>query len=482
MDSAVRASARLLAGVFVLALIPRLTLAIVYRDAPLGLDDMLQYDMLARSLLAGNGYRWYDRADVEQLQPYLRSMGVTILPSQVPPQGLLTTFRAPGYPLFLAAVYGVVGLAKRVETVRILQAVFTALLAPLTTLLALRIDLTKRAAALAGAAVGLYPILWMYPLGLASEDLFIPLVLLSVLALLWAAESRAWVGTCAAGLALGAATLTRGAFGLFLPVAAIWLWRNAHLRLAGLLTIVATAMILPWSIRNSILLGRPSFVENSAAYNLFVGYHPQGDGGFVTTVATQPLRFLDDGQRDRWAMAQATGFILADPARDLDLSLRRLAYFWGPEDREMLYFYSNDFFGAIPQPWLAAAYLVLVLPLALIGLAAPLGMAASPPHPARSLILGLVVASLLAYVPILSEPRFHLPLVPFLAVYAGAAWTATGQGSRMVDGLRRGHLGWWLALASVVALLALWGWDWARELPRLLSVMRPGGHVLYLDY
>lgn len=482
MGPTVRSSAPVLAALFVLALIPRLTLAVVYRNAPLGLDDMFQYDMLARSLLAGNGYRWYDRADVEQLQPYLQSVGVTILPSQVPPQGLLTTFRAPGYPMFLAAVYEVVGLAKRIESVRLLQAVLTALLAPLTALLALRLDLTRRAAALAGAVVGLYPILWMYPLGLASEDLFIPLVLLSVLALLWAADSRAWVGTCVAGLALGAATLTRGAFGLFLPLAAIWLWRHANFRLAGLLTFVATAVILPWSIRNSILLGRPSFVENSAGYNLFVGYHPQGDGGFVTAVATQPLRFLDDGQRDRWAMAQATGFIMADPERDLDLSLRRLAYFWGPEDREMIYFYSNDFFGAIPQPWLAGAYLLLVLPLALIGLTAPLGLAASPPHRARSLILGLAGASLLAYVPILAEPRFHLPLIPFMAVYAAAAWTTPGLGSRMIDGLRRGRLGWWLALASLAALLALWGWDWARELPKLLAVMRPGGNVLYLAY
>jgi hypothetical protein len=31
----------------------------------IGLDDMFQYDMLARSLVAGNGFRWYAQEDLE---------------------------------------------------------------------------------------------------------------------------------------------------------------------------------------------------------------------------------------------------------------------------------------------------------------------------------------------------------------------------------------------------------------------------------
>lgn len=53
-----------------LAMVPRLTLAIVFFDQPIALDDMYQYDMLARSLLAGEGYRWYSQEDLEPLKPY----------------------------------------------------------------------------------------------------------------------------------------------------------------------------------------------------------------------------------------------------------------------------------------------------------------------------------------------------------------------------------------------------------------------------
>jgi 4-amino-4-deoxy-L-arabinose transferase-like glycosyltransferase len=474
-----------------LALAPRLALALLFLPAPISMDDMHQYDMLARSLAAGSGYRWYARADVEILQPYLEAYyGFRLPVDQVPVEGYRTVFRAPGYPFYLAAVYAVSGLAHRFAAARLAQAVLGAALAPLTALLALRLGLARRAALLAGGIVALYPILLFYPLALASENLFTLLLLVGTILLLAAIDGGRAGVAAGAGLACGLATLTRSTLVLFLPLGAAALWargdaplrgrRRRGLRNAILFSLAACLIIVPWAIRNSLVLGRPAFIENSLGYNLFVSYHPQGNGGFAFNVAGIPLHILDDDQRDRWSMEQAAGFIRADPARAALLVPRRLVYFWGLEDREMLFFYTNGIFGAIPQPWLGLAYLLLILPLVLTGLAAPFGLALTPSH--RWLMLGLFAAGMLPHLLVLAEPRFHLPLVPFLAAYAAAAWTRPGLAARIRQGWRHREALWIAASAASLVLVAIWAAHLWREWPQLVGAMGPGGNSLYFAW
>jgi 4-amino-4-deoxy-L-arabinose transferase-like glycosyltransferase len=475
---------------FLLALAPRLALALAFLSAPISVDDMYQYDMLARSLASGNGYRWYARADVEVLRPYMEAYyGFTLPVEQVPIEGYETVFRAPGYPTFLAGVYAASGLANRFAAARLAQAAIGALLAPLTALLAVRLGLARRAAILAGGTVALYPILLFYPLALASENLSTVLLLAGTIVLLKAVDDRGAGASASAGLLLGLATLTRSTVVLFLPLgaAALWVrtgspaqgvrrgWRNALV-----FALAACLVVVPWAIRNSLLLGRPAFVENSLGYNLFVSYHPEGNGGFAFNVAGIPLRILDDDSRDRWSMGQAAGFIRADPARAALLVPRRLIYFWGLEDREMLFFYSNGKFGAIPQPWLGLAYLLLILPLVITGLAAPFGLVLTPAH--RRLMLGLVALGMLPHLLILAEPRFHVPLVPFLVAYAAAAWTQPGLAARIRQGWRDREAAWIAASAAGVLLIAIWATHLWGEWPQLMAAMGPGGNSLYFAW
>ena len=468
-------------GLLALALLPRLALALIFLRDPIGLDDMFQYDMLARSLASGNGYRWYPRQDVERMRPYLETIfGIELPVEQVPVDGYLTVHRAPGYPLLLSALYAVIGFDNRIAAARLFQVLLGASLAPLTALLARQLRLAAPAARGAGVIIAAYPILWMYPLGLASENLFILLLLAGVILSLRAIENRRLGAAILAGLLLGGATLTRGVLAAFLPLAALVFFRRAGLRNALGLLLAALVVVLPWMVRNSLILGRPAFVENSLGYNLFIGYHPQGDGGFFSGAAVIPLRMLDDGERERWSMEQALGFIRSDPAGAAGRVVRRLGFLWGQEDRELLYFYSNNLFGPIPQPWLLMAYLVLVSPLMLIGSSAPFGMALNARG--RGLILGLFVASHLVYLPILAEPRFHLPLVPYLAVYAASAWSELRLSSCLGQGLRRLEPRWVLALGAALVLLLLWVWDLWREWPTLIAIMGPEGNALRLDY
>jgi hypothetical protein len=87
-----------------------------------------------------------------------------------------------------------------------------------------------------------------------------------------------------------------------------------------------------------------------------------------------------------------------------------------------------------------------------------------------------------AYVFIMADARFHLPLVPLLAVFSATAWTAPGLARRSLDGLRRGEVRWALAWLAAATLLIAWAWDLGHDWPRLLAVMQPDGYLLHLNY
>jgi 4-amino-4-deoxy-L-arabinose transferase-like glycosyltransferase len=334
----------LLIILYLAAFIPRLAAASVFLNRPVALDDMYQYDMLGRSLAEGRGFRWYTQADVESIRWYMEKI-VDLKQVTFPAAGLETTFRAPAYPYFLAGIYRLVQPELRIAAARLAQAGLGALLAPLAALLCLRLGMGRRAAILAGLVLGLYPILVIYPVGLATENLFLPLLLAGVLALVWRPPQGGrgeLLRFGAAGVLFGLAMLTRSTAALAVLLAGAWLAWRAGKKAALLLLLAAFGVCLPWAARNSLLLKKPTFVETSLGYNLFVGYHPLGDGGFVTQVAVLPLAYVDDAVRDRFCTTKAVEYILYNPAEALRRVPLRAAYFLGFEDRELAYFYGNN--------------------------------------------------------------------------------------------------------------------------------------------
>jgi 4-amino-4-deoxy-L-arabinose transferase-like glycosyltransferase len=469
---------------WLIALLPRLLLALVYLRLPIALDDMFQYDMLARSILRGDGYRWYNQADVEVMRPYL-SQFINLDELNLPPEGLETTFRAPGYPLFLALIYAAVPSEARIAVTRIVQALFTALLSPLVYLLAMRISPNPRAALLAALGMAFYPILLMYPLGLASENLFIPLVVMAMLALFITRERPSIPKALLCGLLLGGAMLTRSAIALFVPFAALWLaWGRPDRRLhAGLVLLTAFGLCLPWAMRNTRLMGKPTFVETSMGYNLFVGYHPEGNGSFVSEVAILPLTILDDAERDNMTLQATRKFIRQNPGEAVLRFFRRAAYYFGVEDRELTYFYGNGFFGYIPQPWLSLLYLMLITPWILLLIFTPIGMLSTYQAANTHLVIGLVIAHSLPHLLILAEPRFHLTLVPILLPFAALGWTERRLTIRRLlspqgfpQMVRVVVLLVWLILAGLLI------WNFALHWEKLLAILGPEGHKLHPSY
>jgi hypothetical protein len=117
-----------------------------------------------------------------------------------------------------------------------------------------------------------------------------------------------------------------------------------------------------------------------------------------------------------------------------------------------------------------------------VALGATFGLAFAVARRARGLVIGLIASLLLAYLPILAEPRFHLPLVPALAAYASSFFGTAGWCEGLTSSLRGREMRAWLAWLTVLLLVALWVQDLASDWPRLAAVFAPGGNQLHLDY
>lgn len=481
------AYSRWLWRLYAIAFVPRLVLSLMFFTWPITLSDMYQYDMLGRSLLSGHGYRWYSAADVEQIRPYL-SLIIDLTGKVFPSDGFVTTFRAPGYPFFLAALYAVLPVAGRFGFVRLVQAGVMAATAPLVALLAIKIGVPRKWAMGAGLVAAFYPMFLFYPLGLASENLFIPLVLVAFLLLLKAADSERRRDVALAGTVLGLAILTRSILATFAVLAGLWFWRMGKMGGKGavLLLVVTLGVCAPWAARNTAASGRLTFVENSLGYNLFMGYYPEGNGGFVDKIAAIPLAILDDNERDRWTTRMALQYIREDPGEALRRVVRRGAFFAGVEDRELGYFYGAGFFGRIAQPWLAALYLILILPWLGVSLLGAWGICLALQHEAQRAAAWLAVALMIGYgaphLFIIAEARFHLALVPILLPFAAYAWPAIRAGgvAEIARSYNRSTLV--LMAAAAIILLALWSWGFAMNWSKLIALMGPEGSRLYLPY
>lgn len=486
--------------IFVVALVLRLIPVILARGLGIGLDDMFQYDMLARSLVAGNGFRWYAQEDLNQLAAYV-DFDLTSVKEYDPSLGIPTSFRAPLYPTFLAIVYFFSGTGfSRFFAARLAQAIFLgAPLAPLTYWVAQRLfplssftpsskeerrKKIERAARISAWIVACYPMLLVYPLGLGTENPFFVLLLTSFLFLLKSNGQPTTANFLLAGLFLGLAALTRSVILPFAGLAVLWTWFVLKQRRGAMLVALAfTLTIVPWVIRNSLLHRKLTGIETSMGYNLYLGYHPQGNGSFIFGPSLDLLTILDDAERDRIGTEKALQFIKAQPQRFLPLALNRLGFFFGLEKRVLMYFYSNNLIGYIPAPLLLAISASLLLPFVIISLSAASGLAYLRWKPEHVLLGLLLIGYTLPHVFILAEGRFHLALVPYIAILAAYVWA---------NGLAPLHVRWYeswngklivvLAVSAILLLVVNWEVELLRDADKISQLLGPNGNQSHFPY
>lgn len=470
--------------IYLAAIILRLIPVFLTLNLGIGLDDMFQYDMLARSLASGNGFRWYAQEDLKLLEPYV-DFDLSTAQGYDPQYGLYTSFRAPLYPAFLALVYSISGLEfSRFFAARLAQAIFLgAPLAPLTYLIARRFFqssefTTEQTARLSAWIVAAYPMLLVYPLGLGTENLFFVLVLSAFLFILKAIDSPTIVNFIGTGVFLALAALTRS---IILPFAGLVILYLFYLYRAKALTvaIVFAVIIFPWVLRNTLLHGKLTGIETSMGYNLYLGYHPNGNGSFIFGPSLDLLTIMDDSQRDAVGTQKALEFIRAEPERFIPLVLNRLGFFFGLEKRVLIYFYSNNILGYIPAPLLLTISLILLLPFVLICIFGSLGLVALRRSPPVDMLYLLLATYILPHMFILAEDRFHLTMIPFIAILASfaAMLIHTGAYKTIFN-----YKSWLLISILILCLLLNWGYELQRDADKISALFGPEGNRSHFTY
>lgn len=317
------------AAAFVLALLPRLYVAIAWAREPVW--DAHYYDFGARRIAAGLGYS--DDVIVGGQAVWHPWCHYPV-----------------GYSGFLGLIYRVFGDGPRVGPVA--NALTGALLVVLVHRLALLATTTARAR-IAAALAALSPGLVLYAAVLMTE----PLAALGLLLSAWllARDASLLRGSLLAGAALGLTTLVRPQTLLCAPALALIALarpsppadgaeaprRRAWLRAAGAAALalgVALLVVAPWTIRNCRVMDGCALVSTNGGWNLAIGAFPRATGRFETLRAGDGCSVVR-GQvdQDRCWMRAGVQWIKEDPVRWLGLVPKKLGYTFDHESFQVGY-------------------------------------------------------------------------------------------------------------------------------------------------
>ena len=348
--------------------------------------------------------------------------------------GAPTAYYPVGYPAVLGGALWLVQSVTRSEalvpTIVGVNLAASIAIIVLTHALAARLG-GPRVARLAALVVALFPSLVLYTATAHLELVFTALVLLVVFLAL---DARTPARLVALGAALGAATLVRPVVLPMLLVAVAWWAREladvrAALRRAAVVGGVAVLVLLPWTVRSSGALDGLVLVSTNTGDNLCIGHSPQSDGQYHHLDEWCWSGFDDvprdrlEVERDRTNRADALEYAVEHPGRELWL-LWRKAFHLVSHDHEGLYAvesYGEDEFLTDAQRttirWVADLWYYAAVAAAIAGV-----IVARRRHLDASGVL-LWAAVVLLAVPLLffGGSRFHLPALPFVAVFAAVA-------------------------------------------------------------
>jgi 4-amino-4-deoxy-L-arabinose transferase-like glycosyltransferase len=345
--------------------------------------------------------------------------------------------RMPLYPLFLApfAALGPIGILAT----RLVQA----LLGAATALVAwqwLRRAGGARMAIVAGLLVALDPFGVFFANLLLTEVLF-TFVAVALCSSAWrlASESASgWRSAILLGVLGAAAIMIRPSAALWIP--AIWVLvallaadrRRMLLRL-WICPVALALTLLPWGIRNQIVLGDFAWLSANGGLTLYDAQGPQADGSSDQSfLANMPeLATMGEVERDHTLQRRALEQMSADPARVIRLAGIKVLRMWNPLPNVPEYRTSR---AAVA----GAAYTVIVLVGALVALAVRGALTPAARHRRRAVLalawLPVVYFTLLHSVYI-GSVRYRVPLMPMLAIATATIFARRqpGQPAAVVD-------------------------------------------------
>lgn len=274
-----------------------------------------EYEDLARSLVAGNGYR------IEHLGTDYQA------------------FATPLYAFLLAGTYLLFG--DPALGAGVLQIVLGGALAATIYALGLRLD-GELSAGLGAALVAVHPGLVIYSTKVHALNLDAVLVVLLVLLLTLLRDAPSPRSTLVYGSVVGMTALERPTLVLFavagiaslLPVVRP---RAAVVRALVVVALVTALAVLPWIVRNAVVVGRP-VLTTTAGEVLWRGNNPAASGSSLTLDGRPILDAAPDVRDLVWGKPEtlqsdlftrlAIQYIVEDPLRAARDTARKFRDFW----------------------------------------------------------------------------------------------------------------------------------------------------------
>jgi 4-amino-4-deoxy-L-arabinose transferase-like glycosyltransferase len=283
--------------------------------------EPFEYDGMARSLLAGNGLSFWHLNTVYH------------------------SFAPPLYPWLSALSYWVFGT---LTPLMFLQVAAGAALALVSAAIAKRLCPGWIAPLAAGLLIAFHPGLIVYSVSkahpLAFDALFFSLAMLQAFRLRERTTTRRAIEL---GVIVGAGALCRATLIIFLPLAALWLiWvlrsqpLKSVIRVVLIAGVCTAAIVVPWTIRCSLLHHRFVFMITTDAEDFWRGNNPNATGATYATNQKTELEVLSPAEladlksqpnelaQADWFRARSRAFIREHPGRFLELTALKLFYFW----------------------------------------------------------------------------------------------------------------------------------------------------------
>ena len=432
--------------------------------APLApqIDDEMAHVLLARNLVVSGDYTF-------------------------DPSGKPTSLRPPLYPAFIAVVFKVFG-GDHYQAVRLIQSVMSLV----TIVLVFRLGrdfFSEKVGIRAAAMLCFYPTFIVYNNLMLTETLFSLLFVAGLSAFASGLARSSLRALAFAGLLLGLGALTRSILYPFAPVLAMFLlvgWRGSVLRRVAAMAAFAipfAGVLTPWAIRNTQLQGTFIPIDCMGGRNFMMGNYEhtplyrswdaisiQGDREWFQVLVTHRPETVGStqGQIDKLALAEGMRFVREHPQLTFQRDVVKFLDFWGLE-RELIAGANRGYFGPIPGLVVAILGVAICGSYAMILFAGAFGAALRPMSDVRTHLLFLLAIAFICAVHtlIFAHSRYHLPLIPLIAIYAAAYFT------RDAGKLNRRKPGFWVALMFCIVVTGGWIWNAAAgDLPKILNIFR----------
>lgn len=361
-------------------------------------------------------------------------------------KGQLTSFRPPGFAFIMSAVFRLSGTTAPAP-VRVVQIFFS--LATIIVVYRLGRDGWGEQVGLIAAGIwAFYPTLLGFNNILLTEPSCLFFVSLACWMLMRYLQKPRAGWAFGAGLALGFGTLIRdtlfygGLMTMLFLIGHRWWERRSSWRPIAAFTGGLLLVLSPWIIRNTLLQGQLTMISTVGGINLYLcnsddtplirpGYifitrAAQGEDGYYYDHLFPEMQDASETAKQNLAMRKGLQYMAAHPEITALRSVNRFVDFWGQE-RLVINQLLNKYYGELPRFAVLAMILVIFASYSLVVIAANFGYWFGKLTAFDIWGLTFIAYYTGMHTLVLGHPRYHLPLLPLLAVMAARAFLSRAE-------------------------------------------------------